>query len=169
VLVRFRPGAPHNLPLTSQIVRKYLKSQHNLKIIRPKTSVNVRFRALEANRFVGHIRYIIQDCNASLALVSDTLADRILPFADQLQRNCPVMVIGQNDGALPSFSELSASAAVTPIPDKSQGLDMLYSSGTTGRPKGVKWALPDQPVGSPSMLIELLSGLFGYRLAQIAR
>jgi len=39
---------------------------------------------------------------------------------------------------------------------------MLYSSGTTGRPKGVKWALPDQSVGSPSMLIELLSSLFGY-------
>jgi long-chain acyl-CoA synthetase len=108
------------------------------------------------------IHYIIQDCRASIVLVSDTLADRILTFTDQLRRDCPVMVVGQNDGALPSFSELSASASVTPIPDESQGLDMLYSSGTTGRPKGVKWALPDQPVGSPSMLIELLSGLFGY-------
>ena len=108
------------------------------------------------------ILYIIQDCHASLVLVSDTLADRILTFTDQLRRDCQVMVIGQNDGALPSFSELSASAPVTPIPDESQGLDMLYSSGTTGRPKGVKWALPEQPVGSSSMLIELLSGLFGY-------
>ncbi len=39
---------------------------------------------------------------------------------------------------------------------------MLYSSGTTGRPKGVKWALPDQTGRQLIMLIELLSGLFGY-------
>ena len=108
------------------------------------------------------IRYIIGDCRASLVLVSDVLADRVLTFADALQSDCPVMVVGDTHAALPSFDSLSASMPATPIADESQGLDMLYSSGTTGRPKGVKWALPDQPVGSPSMLIELLSSLFGY-------
>jgi long-chain acyl-CoA synthetase len=108
------------------------------------------------------IQYIIGDCHASLVLVSDTLAERILTFANALQSDCPVMVIGETHEAFPSFGQMYAAMPVTPIPDESQGLDMLYSSGTTGRPKGVKWALPDQPVGSPSMLIELLSGLFGY-------
>jgi long-chain acyl-CoA synthetase len=108
------------------------------------------------------IQYIIGDCHASLVLVSDTLAERILTFANALRSDRPVMVVGDTHEAFPSFGEMSASMPVTPVLDESQGLDMLYSSGTTGRPKGVKWALPDQPVGSPSMLIELLSGLFGY-------
>jgi long-chain acyl-CoA synthetase len=108
------------------------------------------------------IHYIIQDCGASLVLVSDTLIDRIHAYTELMLRDCPVMVIGRGEKAMPSFTDIAAVALATPIPDESQGLDMLYSSGTTGRPKGVKWALPDQPVGSSSMLIELLSGLFGY-------
>ena len=39
---------------------------------------------------------------------------------------------------------------------------MLYSSGTTGRPKGVKWPLPDMPAGGRTMLVNLLAPLFGY-------
>ncbi|MFY8114238.1 MAG: AMP-binding protein [Rhabdaerophilum sp.] len=108
------------------------------------------------------IQHIIEDCGASLVLVSDALVDRIQSFAAALRHRCPIMVVGQGEAGMPDFAALAASAPTTPIVDESQGLDMLYSSGTTGRPKGVKWALPDQPVGAPSMLIELLSGLFGY-------
>ena len=39
---------------------------------------------------------------------------------------------------------------------------MLYSSGTTGRPKGVKWPLPPTPAGARTMLVDLLAPLFGY-------
>lgn len=108
------------------------------------------------------IRHIIKDCNASLVLVSDTLVDRVAHLTDEPRHQCPIMSVGQESRSLPNFSALAASAPTSPIPDESQGLDMLYSSGTTGQPKGVKWCLPDQPAGSSSMLIELLSGLFGY-------
>lgn len=50
----------------------------------------------------------------------------------------------------------------TPIPDEAQGLDMLCSSGTTGRPKGIRWPLPDDLPGALTMLVDLLSTLFGY-------
>ncbi len=60
----------------------------------------------------------------------------------------PVMQVGGAATDLPDFGAKAAGAPATPIADESQGLDMLYSSGTTGRPKGVKWALPDQPVGT---------------------
>jgi fatty-acyl-CoA synthase len=43
-----------------------------------------------------------------------------------------------------------------------QGSDMLYSSGTTGRPKGVLWPLPKTDAGQHTMLVKLLAPLFGY-------
>ncbi|NDA97351.1 MAG: hypothetical protein EBY08_05645, partial [Actinobacteria bacterium] len=41
------------------------------------------------------------------------------------------------------------------------GVDMLYSSGTTGRPKGIKLGLAMTPVGTPTSLSTLCSMLFG--------
>jgi acyl-CoA synthetase (AMP-forming)/AMP-acid ligase II len=39
---------------------------------------------------------------------------------------------------------------------------MLYSSGTTGRPKGVRAPLSGQPIDAPSPLLALVSALFGF-------
>jgi long-chain acyl-CoA synthetase len=48
----------------------------------------------------------------------------------------------------------------TPIADQAEGQSMLYSSGTTGYPKGVKKPLPETPYGEPAApnLLGLLYG-----------
>ena len=51
-------------------------------------------------------------------------------------------------GAIPgweTWDEAVAAQPDTPIADERAGIDMLYSSGTTGRPKGVRVALPEDP------------------------
>jgi acyl-CoA synthetase (AMP-forming)/AMP-acid ligase II len=67
------------------------------------------------------------------------------------------------DAATDGFSgyeEVTAAAPATPLPNEAEGADMLYSSGTTGRPKGVKPDLPLTPMGSPGSLYQLVSVLF---------
>jgi acyl-CoA synthetase (AMP-forming)/AMP-acid ligase II len=58
------------------------------------------------------------------------------------------------DGTVDDFEPYEASVAehpTTPLPgDRPEGQDMLYSSGTTGRPKGVKVPLPDARLGEAS-------------------
>jgi fatty-acyl-CoA synthase len=50
---------------------------------------------------------------------------------------------------------LAAEQSGDPIPDAREGCDMLYSSGTTGKPKGVKRPFSGQPLGT-SVSIGLL-------------
>ncbi len=50
----------------------------------------------------------------------------------------------------------------TRIADESAGTDMLYSSGTTGRPKGVRQPLQGLPIDAPYPLLLLAQGLFGF-------
>ncbi|WP_339501795.1 AMP-binding protein, partial [Pseudomonas canadensis] len=51
--------------------------------------------------------------------------------------------------------------------DESLGTPMLYSSGTTGRPKGILRPLPEQPPQQPLPLFDFLQKLWLYREGMI--
>ena len=53
----------------------------------------------------------------------------------------------------------------TPIADERLGTAMLYSSGTTGRPKGILRPLPENPPAQPLPLFDFLNKLWRYREA----
>lgn len=59
------------------------------------------------------------------------------------------------------FDEAISSFPASPIPDESEGCDMLYSSGTTGRPKGVKLPGLGRPIGTPDGVTLVVTGLYG--------
>lgn len=112
-------------------------------------------RALSADE----VAYIVTDSGARALIVS---AD--LPVAaDVLERLPDLENAFAFDGELPGFESYDALLANAPerLADQPRGADMMYSSGTTGRPKGVKQAmLPiqvDQP-GDP--IVGLLGGPF---------
>ena len=93
------------------------------------------------------VAYIIDDCDARLVISSrakGAVASAIDPTATSGVERW-LMVDGvANDGGGPSwesFEDLVAAQPSTAIDDESNGGLMLYSSGTTGRPKGIKRAL----------------------------
>ncbi len=87
--------------------------------------------------------YIVNDCGAKALITSlykKEVAGELLPLIP----NCPIrlMVDGVIDGYA-SYEEAVASQKAEPLAQEWMGESMLYSSGTTGRPKGILRPLPD--------------------------
>jgi acyl-CoA synthetase (AMP-forming)/AMP-acid ligase II len=62
-----------------------------------------------------------------------------------------------------SYEAVVADFPRDPIPDESLGAAMLYSSGTTGRPKGVLRELPAAAPSDPLPVMDFVSAMFGFR------
>jgi long-chain acyl-CoA synthetase len=62
-----------------------------------------------------------------------------------------------------NYEEAVAAYPATPIADEYLGTSMLYSSGTTGQPKGILRPLEEVGPGKPLPILEFLSALWHYR------
>lgn len=79
-----------------------------------------------------------------------------------------LVVDGPGDGAhVLNLDAATQAFPPTPIADESLGTPMLYSSGTTGRPKGILRPLPVQPPSQQLALFDFLEKLWQYREAMI--
>ncbi|MFZ1742879.1 MAG: acyl-CoA synthetase [Pontixanthobacter sp.] len=102
----------------------------------------------------AEIAYILDDSDAKL-LITTPKFDGITEQLPALGADLPMLVFGR--GA----EETLAAMPVTPVADQSLGLNMLYSSGTTGRPKGILPSPPEDPgVQAPNPLMTLATMLF---------
>jgi long-chain acyl-CoA synthetase len=106
------------------------------------TGINHHLSAEEA-------AYILDDCGARAIVVSADvggLAASVASLASKLEL---CLAFGGDVDDYDRYEDALAFASAGPLPDQPRGADMLYSSGTTGRPKGVKPALLNQQVDEP--------------------
>jgi acyl-CoA synthetase (AMP-forming)/AMP-acid ligase II len=100
------------------------------------------------------IAFILADSGARVLIVSPSTWP-VLAGAD-LPAGLVVFTTGAAAPGLRSWPEETAGFPETPIDDQATGVDLLYSSGTTGRPKGVKAALRGQPIEHLHPLLKVL-------------
>ena len=101
------------------------------------------------------------DCGARLFVTSKYLAAPAAELAPLLKGVDTRFMI---DGTIAGYESWEATVArfpATPIADQTAGHDMLYSSGTTGRPKGVLPVVEPQAIDFDNPLLAITRKLYG--------
>ena len=110
----------------------------------------------------GELSYIVRDCEAKVFITSSYKAEQAADvLAAAPGATTWLMLDGVIDG-YSSYEEAVAGQTGEPLSDRVAGQDMLYSSGTTGLPKGVARTFLPEPLettGGP--VLGLLKLLFG--------
>ena len=120
------------------------------------------YTAVSSRLTSAELTYIINDCAATVFITSKYQADQ----AAEILIGTPnvtsrYMLDGTIDGHA-SYEDAVASQNATPLENRVSGTDMLYSSGTTGQPKGVALKFEGGPLESaPPMVTYMLQLLFG--------
>ena len=113
------------------------------------------------------LAYILDNSESQILITSMSKLEVATDAVAQSSKVRKVLVVDAAANKLPDGFEDYATACqsfpVTPIDNERLGTAMLYSSGTTGRPKGIIRPLPDQPPAEALPIFDFLGQLWHYR------
>jgi long-chain acyl-CoA synthetase len=119
------------------------------------TAINFHFNAEE-------VAYIVENCDARALVTSAALGDVVRELAPLLPERVEIRLVvgggGDTADRYQPYEDAVAGFPAEPLAEELEGHAMLYSSGTTGRPKGIQYELERRPIGDPP------PALAGFRL-----
>jgi long-chain acyl-CoA synthetase len=111
------------------------------------------------------VAYIVQNSESKVLITSHAKRD----VAIEAAKLCPdlrlCLIVGGTgeDGPFVDIDKATANYPSTPLANERAGTSMLYSSGTTGRPKGILRPMPDISPDEQSGLFQFLNQMWKYR------
>lgn len=111
---------------------------------------------------VDDATYIVDNSDAKIFIASYELRDVALQVAARLSPDIRLLMFGGVAAPFTAYEALRDAHPETRIENARRGASMLYSSGTTGRPKGVRTTLAEVPPTTPPLRHQLLVDNFGF-------
>ncbi len=105
----------------------------------------LRFTTINWHLTGGEAGYIVDDCEATAFVADARFADAALEAAEHAPRLKAKIAVGGDIDGFDAWEKALAPEDGADIEDPTCGTTMLYTSGTTGRPKGVR--RPAEPRG----------------------
>ena len=97
------------------------------------------------------ISYILKDSGSKVLVTSTYFAETL----ESIRAECPdLTILVMDSGDESDFAAAMQSQSVDAPADQTAGVNMLYSSGTTGKPKGIRPAPPEDP--DPQVAVPLV-------------
>jgi long-chain acyl-CoA synthetase len=97
----------------------------------------LRLTAINWHLTADEAAYIVEDCEARVFVADARFADVATQAASGSPRAAVLLAVGGPIEGFEPYDEVVAAEDGGDIPDPMLGTSMLYTSGTTGRPKGV--------------------------------
>ena len=94
----------------------------------------------------AEIAYIVTNCEANVFVASAKYRDIAMQLAKLLPDGTQLLCLGGDIEGYRDLDALAAHAPTSPVDDETTGSSMLYSSGTTGHPKGIRHPLSGNPI-----------------------
>jgi long-chain acyl-CoA synthetase len=114
------------------------------------------YTAISRYLTTDEIAYIVRDCGAKVFITSPKCAEQVKDLVTGAAGETLFFMLDEPQPGFRSWDKEAIAEPVTPIADEVAGSDMLYSSGTTGRPKGIKRQFENNPVDLPNQFLKLL-------------
>ncbi len=120
------------------------------------------FTPISSHLTAAEAAYIVADCGARMLVSTQAMAAVAQALPAQVPAVQHWFTLDQAMDGFAAWHEAAAALPDRPIADEVGGHNMMYSSGTTGRPKGIKVPFAHNPIEAVVPILATFTQAFGY-------
>ena len=138
-------------------------TEHTHAVLWAARRAGLYYATINTHLTPAEAAHIVDDCGAKAIVASRTLRDVCVALEPHLRRGLPALrLIADTDAdGWQRYPDCVAGRPDTPLPDEREGDLLQYSSGTTGKPKGIRRPLPACSPREAAVMLAPLLGAIG--------